>query len=76
MWYAGDDHKQLRAWMNPAFSAAAVRQYQPVFARVAQTVSSGIQTLQVRTFFERSPVDYGTARRLRNALDRYVSSAK
>ncbi|KAJ7187437.1 cytochrome P450 [Mycena pura] len=35
----GDDHKQLRAWMNPAFSAAAVRQYQPVFARVAQTIT-------------------------------------
>ncbi|KAJ7190727.1 cytochrome P450 [Mycena pura] len=38
----GDHHKQLRAWMNPAFAAAAVRQYQPVFARVAQRITERI----------------------------------
>ncbi|KAJ7190645.1 cytochrome P450 [Mycena pura] len=35
----GDDQRQLRASLNPAFTAAAVRQYQPVFLKVAQTIT-------------------------------------
>ncbi|KAJ7205225.1 cytochrome P450 [Mycena pura] len=33
------DHKQLRAALNPAFTAAAVRQCQPVFVRIAQSLT-------------------------------------
>ncbi|KAJ7090666.1 cytochrome P450 [Mycena epipterygia] len=36
----GEAHRRLRAALNPGFSASAVRSYQPVFERVAQTVSS------------------------------------
>ncbi|KAJ7192284.1 cytochrome P450 [Mycena pura] len=40
----GDDHKQLRAFLNPAFAAAAVRRYQPVFARVAQRITEQLES--------------------------------
>ncbi|KAJ7206615.1 cytochrome P450 [Mycena pura] len=36
---AGEDHRQLRAFLNPAFAAAAVRQYQAVFTSVAQRIT-------------------------------------
>ncbi|KAJ7196418.1 cytochrome P450 [Mycena pura] len=35
----GDEHRKLRASLNPAFTAASVRQYQPVFLKVAQTIT-------------------------------------
>ncbi|KAF7375603.1 Cytochrome P450 [Mycena sanguinolenta] len=35
----GLDHQQLRAALNVGFTAAAVRQYQPTFEKVAQTIS-------------------------------------
>ncbi|KAJ7196434.1 cytochrome P450 [Mycena pura] len=35
----GDEHRKLRASLNPAFTAAAVRQYQPGFLKVAQTIT-------------------------------------
>ncbi|KAJ7196345.1 cytochrome P450, partial [Mycena pura] len=35
----GEDHRQLRAVLNPAFAAAAVREYQPVFAGIAQRIT-------------------------------------
>ncbi|KAF7344061.1 hypothetical protein MVEN_01695600 [Mycena venus] len=35
----GRKHQQLRAALNVAFTAAAVRQYQPIFEKVAQTIS-------------------------------------
>ncbi|KAJ7192463.1 cytochrome P450, partial [Mycena pura] len=35
----GNDHAQLRASLNPAFTAAAVRQYKPVFVKVAQSIT-------------------------------------
>jgi hypothetical protein len=33
----------LRAALNPGFTAAAVRSYQPVFEKVAQTVSRSLK---------------------------------
>jgi len=35
----GEDHRQLKTFLNPAFAAAAVRQYQSVFAGVAQRIT-------------------------------------
>ncbi|KAK7042069.1 cytochrome P450 [Favolaschia claudopus] len=34
----GDVHKRLRAALNPSFTGAAVRNYQPIFERVAQNI--------------------------------------
>jgi len=35
----GEDHRQLRASLNPAFTATAVRQYKPVFVKVAHSIT-------------------------------------
>ncbi|KAK7002331.1 cytochrome P450 [Favolaschia claudopus] len=35
----GHEHSRLRAGLNPGFTAAAVRRYQPIFAKVAQSIS-------------------------------------
>jgi cytochrome P450 len=34
----GNEHRRLRSALNPAFTAAAVRNYQPVFKKVAEMV--------------------------------------
>ncbi|KAJ7190798.1 cytochrome P450, partial [Mycena pura] len=69
----GDDHRQLRSSLNPAFTAAAVRQYQPVFVKIAQNVSFTSTIRNFRT--ERmSLLDYRTVGQLRRAPSRYVSS--
>jgi len=44
----GDDHKQLRAFLSPAFTAAAVRRYQPVFAKVAQRMTEQLESYEAR----------------------------
>ncbi|KAJ7216799.1 cytochrome P450 [Mycena rebaudengoi] len=43
----GQDHQQLRAALSIGFTAAAVRQYQPVFEKVAQTISEKLDNLNV-----------------------------
>ncbi|KAJ7244503.1 cytochrome P450 [Mycena rebaudengoi] len=43
----GQDHQQLRAALSVGFTAAAVRQYQPVFEKVAQTISEKLDNLNV-----------------------------
>ncbi|KAK6974518.1 cytochrome P450 [Favolaschia claudopus] len=35
----GHEHSRLRAGLNPGFTAIAVRRYQPIFAKVAQSIS-------------------------------------
>ncbi|KAJ7198990.1 cytochrome P450 [Mycena pura] len=35
----GDDHRRLRASLNPAFTASAVRRYKPVFVKVARSIT-------------------------------------
>ncbi|KAJ7473349.1 cytochrome P450 [Mycena latifolia] len=39
----GDTHKRLRAAMNPSFTAAAVRNYQPLIESVAQTITEELE---------------------------------
>ncbi|KAF7344058.1 Cytochrome P450 [Mycena venus] len=41
------DHQQLRAALNVGFTAAAVRQYQPIFEKVAQTISEKLEYSEV-----------------------------
>ncbi|KAJ7881393.1 cytochrome P450 [Mycena leptocephala] len=35
----GNEHRRLRSALNPAFTAAAVRNYQPVFKKVAEMIA-------------------------------------
>ncbi|KAJ6562191.1 cytochrome P450 [Mycena capillaripes] len=42
---SGKDHKRLRAALNPGFSAAAVRNYRPIFEKAAHALSEQIDAL-------------------------------
>ncbi|KAJ6529787.1 cytochrome P450 [Mycena capillaripes] len=42
---SGKDYKRLRAALNPGFSAAAVRNYRPIFEKAAHTLSDQIDAL-------------------------------
>ncbi|KAJ7113163.1 cytochrome P450 [Mycena epipterygia] len=39
----GERHRRVRAALNPGFSASAVRGYQPVFEKVAQTITAQLE---------------------------------
>ncbi|KAK7002333.1 cytochrome P450 [Favolaschia claudopus] len=39
----GTDHQRLRAGLNPGFTAAAVRSYQPIFEKVAQGITEKLE---------------------------------
>ncbi|KAJ7106642.1 cytochrome P450 [Mycena epipterygia] len=39
----GEGHRRVRAALNPGFSASAVRGYQPVFEKVAQTITAQLE---------------------------------
>ncbi|KAJ7635197.1 cytochrome P450 [Roridomyces roridus] len=39
----GENHRRLRAALNPKFSAACVRQYQPVMQRAAQEITKELE---------------------------------
>ncbi|KAJ7209250.1 hypothetical protein GGX14DRAFT_632497 [Mycena pura] len=43
----GEDHRQLRASLNLAFTAAAVRQYKPVFVKVAHSITDQLENYDV-----------------------------
>ncbi|KAJ7209184.1 cytochrome P450 [Mycena pura] len=43
----GEDHRQLRASLNLAFTAAAVRQYKPVFVKVAHSITEQLENSDV-----------------------------
>ncbi|KAJ7106646.1 cytochrome P450 [Mycena epipterygia] len=40
----GEGHRRVRAALSPGFSASAVRGYQPVFERVAQTITAQLES--------------------------------
>ncbi|KAJ6536451.1 cytochrome P450 [Mycena vulgaris] len=40
-----DTHRRLRAAMNPAFTAAAIRNYQPLIERMAETLTEELEKL-------------------------------
>ncbi|KAJ7058304.1 cytochrome P450 [Mycena amicta] len=46
---ARKDHRQLRAAMNVGFTAAVVRNYQPIFERVAQRISEKLEVALVNS---------------------------
>ncbi|KAJ7220905.1 cytochrome P450 [Mycena pura] len=40
----GNDHRRLRASLNPAFTATAVRQYKPVFVKLARSITEQLNS--------------------------------
>jgi len=42
----GDEHRRIRGALNVGFTAAAVRKYQPVFEKAAETISEQLEILQ------------------------------
>jgi cytochrome P450 len=65
------DHRRLKTALKVGFTAAAVRSYQPIFQKVAQTVSHLTQII----FVLQDPcVDHGKAGEIPCAVYQYLST--
>jgi hypothetical protein len=69
----GDEHRRIRAGLNVGFTATAVRNYQPVFEKVAEAVYIS-RNLYSLIMIDVSP-DFGTVGELFWINDKHLSTS-